>query len=82
MKLASRVNSGAHAVDGRLTSRAKGVAYNPPAQPGAAWGPDYNGGATAGMSSTPEVSTLLILTVAELAALAGLRHLFRRYHGG
>lgn len=73
-----KLNVGASATDSRLSGMSLPASYSP-AGTGPA-GPWPAKGNTA--AYTPEVSTLIVLTVAEIGLLAWLRHSFRRYHGG
>ncbi|MGH2876528.1 MAG: hypothetical protein ACRDLV_09775 [Solirubrobacteraceae bacterium] len=82
MRAGIRINAGAGAVDSRLRRPAAPAGYNygsagPDAAPGA-WPM-----APASIAAEPEVTALVLLTVAELAAYSLCRLVFfRRYHGG
>lgn len=83
-RLGFKAYAGAGATDPRLGQRTAAPSnYNlgsagPQAAPGAWPGTALLGGA----GTTAEVTSLLVVTCAELAAFGLLRRVFRRYHGG
>lgn len=86
-RLSIAANVGAGAPDSRMTMKRPRVGYNPasgpgPASPASGGWPRLGVTSASSGSTTPEVRTLLFLTLGEIAGVVALRRLFRRYHGG